>query len=126
MAANSIKQLGVTPPISLSFPTDSELAANDALIAELKKQNNFEGVEETEKRSVSSFFIDICSILIGLRKQTLQLIQKITTEFVKHVSKLKNLPQSAVDTAGGKIFTFGSYRLGVYGPGQYMHASFLI
>lgn len=46
------KQWGVTPPISLSLPTDSELAANDALIAELKKQNNFESVEETEKRLV--------------------------------------------------------------------------
>ena len=54
----------------------------------------------------------------GSRKSTLQLIQKITVEFVKHVSKAKNLPQSVVDKAGGKIFTFGSYRLGVYGPGQ--------
>ncbi len=44
-------------------------------------------------------------------------MQKMTGEFVKHVSKKRNLPQSAIDTAGGKIFTFGSYRLGVYGPG---------
>ena len=41
---------GVTPPISLTMPTEAELAANDALIAELKKQNNFEGLEETERR----------------------------------------------------------------------------
>ena len=45
-------QWGTTPPVSVSFPTDPELAANDALIAELKRQNNFEGVEETEKRCV--------------------------------------------------------------------------
>lgn len=31
---------------------------------------------------------------------------------------MKNLPQPVVDKAGGKIFTFGSYRLGVYGPGH--------
>lgn len=31
---------------------------------------------------------------------------------------MKNLPQSTVAAAGGKIFTFGSYRLGVYGPGS--------
>lgn len=68
MAAIPTKQLGVTPPISLSFPTDSELAANDALIAELKKQNNFEGVEETEKRSVFPFLTNICPILIGLQE----------------------------------------------------------
>lgn len=52
------------------------------------------------------------------RKTTLQTIQKITTEFVKHVSRLRNLPPSSVENAGGKIFTFGSYRLGVYGPGS--------
>lgn len=53
------------------------------------------------------------------RKSTLQLIQKVTVEFVRHVSKKRqNLSTAAVDAAGGKIFTFGSYRLGVYGPGE--------
>lgn len=42
--------LGVTPPINLNLPTDAELAANDALITELKRQNNFESTEETERR----------------------------------------------------------------------------
>ena len=50
MAAPPAKQWGVTPAISHSFPNDRELASNDALIAELKRQNNFEGAEETEKR----------------------------------------------------------------------------
>ena len=53
MSAPPAKQWGTTPAISQSFPTESELASNDALIAELKRQNNFEGVEETEKRSVN-------------------------------------------------------------------------
>ena len=49
----------------------------------------------------------------------LQALQKITVEFVKHVSKdVRKLPQNVVDAAGGKIFTYGSYRLGVYGPGE--------
>ena len=60
------------------------------------------------------------------RKQTLQLIQKVVVEFVKQVSRSKNLPQSSVDSAGGKIFTFGSYRLGVYGPGQYITSNCLL
>ena len=30
----------------------------------------------------------------------------------------KNKPQSVISAAGGKIFTYGSYRLGVYGPGS--------
>ena len=41
---------GLTPPISQSLPTPAELAANDALIEELKRQNNFESPEETEHR----------------------------------------------------------------------------
>ena len=50
MATNPTKKYGVTPPVSLNFPTEAELTANDALIDELKSQNNFEGLEETERR----------------------------------------------------------------------------
>ena len=50
--ATSQTQWGTTPPVSVSFPTEAELAANDALIAELKRQNNFESIEETEKRYI--------------------------------------------------------------------------
>lgn len=55
MAVPQTRQLGVTPPISLSFPTKAELAANDALTEELKRQNNFEGSEETERRYIFLF-----------------------------------------------------------------------
>ena len=48
----------------------------------------------------------------------LQLIQRVTLEFVKTVSRKKGLSPAAVEAAGGKIFTYGSYRLGVYGPGE--------
>lgn len=37
---------------------------------------------------------------------------------MKKVCTVKNLPETVVKNAGGKIFTFGSYRLGVYGPGK--------
>lgn len=100
MAAQSTRQWGVTPPISVSLPTPEELAANDDLIAELKAQNNFELPSETERR-----------------QQTLQLIQRVVIEFVKAVGRRKGLSPAALEAAGGKIFTYGSYRLGVYGPG---------
>lgn len=59
------------------------------------------------------------------RKNALQLLQKITVEFVRQVSRdVRKLPQNAIDAAGGKIFTYGSYRLGVYGPGMLSIASF--
>ena len=50
MTASQTRQWGVTPPISLNLPNDTEIASNDALISELKQQNNFESSEETEKR----------------------------------------------------------------------------
>ena len=48
----------------------------------------------------------------------LQLLQRVALEFVKAVSRRKGLSPAAVEAAGGKIFSFGSYRLGVYGPGE--------
>lgn len=39
-------------------------------------------------------------------------------EFVYRVSKMKGFPDSLAREAGGKIFTFGSYRLGVHGSGR--------
>ena len=117
MASTQTRQWGVTPPISFSLPTDAEIDIDDALIAELKRQNNFETSDETEKRYVSLVFYGTCTNR-SYRKSTLQLIQKVTVEFVKLVSKRRNLPVAGVEAAGGKIFTFGSYRLGVYGPGE--------
>ena len=38
-------------------------------------------------------------------------------KFVKKVSLARGLSEAAADAAGGRIFTFGSYRLGVHGPG---------
>ena len=43
-------------------------------------------------------------------------LQKVVEEFVRRVCKQKGLPQATIDAAGGKVFTFGSYALGVHGP----------
>lgn len=51
----------------------------------------------------------------------LQLLQRVTIEFVKDVSRKKGLSPAAVEAAGGKVFAYGSYRLGVYGPGKQYH-----
>ncbi|KAJ6191403.1 Poly(A) polymerase [Penicillium mononematosum] len=74
MATPPVRQWGVTPPISTVLPTKDELSANDDLIAELKAQNNFELPTETERR-----------------KQVLQLLQRVTVEFVQVVSRKKGL-----------------------------------
>jgi len=97
---------GLTDPISTAPPTATELQLNQSLIDELRSQNNFEPAEQSEKR-----------------KQVLAHLQKVTCELVRHVGKLKGLAPSVIQDAGGKVSTFGSYRLGVYGPGKHIIAS---
>lgn len=100
-AANGTRKWGTTSPISEALPTEVELRLNEALISELRAQNNFETAEDTEKR-----------------KTALAIMQKVTVEFVRHVGRRKGLAASVIENAGGVVATFGSYRLGVYGPGR--------
>ncbi|KAF2749397.1 Poly(A) polymerase [Sporormia fimetaria CBS 119925] len=93
------RQWGVTQPISEAQPTEADLKLNDLLVEALKAENNFETPEGTDNRM-----------------KVLQHLQNVVEEFVRRAGKAKNLPQSTVDNGGGKIFTFGSYALGVYGP----------
>lgn len=92
---------GVTNPISTENPTPKENILNDQLIAELKNRGSFESEQATRKRV-----------------EVLNLFQKMVQDFVYRVSKNKNMTDGMSRDAGGKIFTFGSYRLGVYGPGS--------
>jgi poly(A) polymerase len=45
-------------------------------------------------------------------------LQAITEEFVRQVSRAQGKNESTCNAAGGKIFTYGSFRLGVFGPGS--------
>ncbi|KAM5345559.1 hypothetical protein ACJ41O_011420 [Fusarium nematophilum] len=93
---------GVTPPISVQLPTDAELRASEALIEELRRQKTFESPADTDKRH-----------------QVLDSLQLICNEFVRRVAQEKE-PKNEVLTrnARGKVFTYGSFRLGVFGPGS--------
>lgn len=97
----SFKTYGVTPPVSLANPTPKENDLNDALIKELKARNSFESESATKKRV-----------------EVLKTLQSLTEEFVYKVSIKRNMSEGMAKDAGGKIFTYGSYRLGVYGPGS--------
>jgi poly(A) polymerase len=50
MASPENKPLGITPPISTVLPSESENQASNALIEELKRQNNYESSADTQKR----------------------------------------------------------------------------
>lgn len=53
------------------------------------------------------------------REKVLDSLKRICNEFVKHVARVRE-PKNEVliRNAIGKVFTYGSYRLGVYGPGS--------
>ncbi|EEY20866.1 Poly(A) polymerase pla1 [Verticillium alfalfae VaMs.102] len=94
--------LGVTPPISTALPTDAEHATNKTMLEELKQQKTFESPAETQKRH-----------------QVLEQLQTICDEFVKQVARKREEGSEAlIKDARGRIFTYGSFRLGVYGPGS--------
>ncbi|KAI1659621.1 Poly(A) polymerase [Daldinia decipiens] len=100
--ANSEQTWGITPPISVALPTPTETQSTHLLLEELRRQNTFESAAETKKRE---------KILIDL--------QRIADEFVRRVAKEKE-PQNEVliRDARGEVFTYGSFCLGVYGPGS--------
>jgi poly(A) polymerase len=102
--AQPAKQWGTTPPISTAMPRPEDHKQNGEMIEELKRENNYEAPPETQKRI-----------------RTLELLQKTLVEFVREVSRKMRLPQSQIEQFGGQIYAYGSYRLGVYGPGQSSH-----
>ena len=53
-----------------------------------------------------------------LREVILGRIAALVRKFVYTVSVQRGHSEAAAHAAGGKIFTFGSYRLGVHGPGS--------
>ncbi|EGR44367.1 uncharacterized protein TRIREDRAFT_70546 [Trichoderma reesei QM6a] len=98
----SEQNYGVTPPISVTLPTEAENRASDALLEELRRQKTFESPSDTEKRHA-----------------VLKSLQEICNEFVRKVAREREPKNDIlIKNARGKVFTYGSFRLGVYGPGS--------
>ncbi|BGP44856.1 polynucleotide adenylyltransferase [Rhodotorula kratochvilovae] len=93
--------LGVTPPISVAPPTARDLEVSKTLIEELKGRNIYESPAEGR-----------------VREMVLGRLDKLVKEFVYRASLHRGFSEAKAREAGGKIFTFGSYRLGVHGPGS--------
>ncbi|KAJ6560277.1 polymerase [Mycena capillaripes] len=93
--------LGVTPPIATAESNEREKEVTVTLMEELRRQNTFESDEESRRRE----------IVLGR-------VAALVKKFVCTVSMARGLSEAAATAAGGKIFTFGSYRLGVHGPGS--------
>lgn len=91
---------GPSPPISTDGPTTHDLQLTESLKTFLKEEMN---AYESEKES-------------KIREAVLGSIQTIVKEFVKEVCMRQGVSEAQASEAGGRIYTFGSYRLGVHGP----------
>ncbi|CAN1296595.1 Nuclear poly(A) polymerase 1 [Linum perenne] len=93
-------RLGITDPISLGGPTEYDVIKT----RELEKYLQDVGLYESREEAVS-------------REEVLGRLDQIVKRWVKAISRTKGLNDQLVHEANAKIFTFGSYRLGVHSPG---------
>jgi poly(A) polymerase Pap1 len=63
------------------------------------------------------YYPHLVAKLCEYREIVLGRVAALVKKFVREVSLTRGLSEPAANAAGGKIFTFGSYRLGVHGPG---------
>ncbi|KAL4316805.1 hypothetical protein S83_052169 [Arachis hypogaea] len=98
--SNGQQRLGITEPISLAGPTEYDVIKT----RELEKYLQDAGLYESQEEAV-------------VREEVLGRLDQIVKTWVKTISHAKGLNDQLVHEANAKIFTFGSYRLGVHGPG---------
>ncbi|KAF7989314.1 hypothetical protein HCN44_007988 [Aphidius gifuensis] len=98
--SQNLRTLGMTSAISVAEPKPSDLIRTGELRESLEPYNVFETEEELNHR------MEILSKLNALVKQ-----------WIKDTSIARNMPPNVADNVGGKIYTFGSYRLGVHHKG---------
>ncbi|KAM1715162.1 hypothetical protein ACFX12_025680 [Malus domestica] len=94
------RRFGLTGPISLAGPAESDVIKTRELENYLQDAGLYESPEEAVRRQE----------VLGSLDQTVK-------AWVKTVSKAKGFNEQLVDEANALIVTFGSYRLGVHGPG---------
>ncbi|KFQ27449.1 Poly(A) polymerase gamma, partial [Mesitornis unicolor] len=91
---------GITSPISVAPPKDIDYIHTQKLVEVVKQFGVFEDKEEMNHR------------LVVLGK-----LDNLVKEWIVELGESKNLPPLTIANAGGKIFAFGSYRLGVHTKG---------
>lgn len=93
---NTQKHFGITDPISLDPPTDKELQLSSQIDDHLHQSDFF----EDDKTAIQ-------------REKVLGKLDSLVKQFVSQVTFDLGMDQNG----SGKIFTFGSYRLGVHAKG---------
>ncbi|KAD0773936.1 hypothetical protein E3N88_43732 [Mikania micrantha] len=91
------QRLGITDPISLGGPTEYDVIKTKELEEVFLADA---GLYESHEGAI-------------LREEVLGRLDQIVKIWVKKVSRARGLNEQLVQEANAKIFTFGSYRLGV-------------
>ncbi|KAE9584636.1 putative polynucleotide adenylyltransferase [Lupinus albus] len=95
-----LKQYGVTKPISTAGPMGADLQKTKELEKFLVDSGLYETNEEAAKR-----------------EEVLHRLEQVVKSWVKQITCLRRYTDQMVEDANAVIMTFGSYRLGVHGPG---------
>ncbi|GJM98176.1 hypothetical protein PR202_ga15161 [Eleusine coracana subsp. coracana] len=98
--SNPTKQYGITKPLSLLGPVEADLQRTAELERFLVEAGLYESPEESAKRV-----------------EVLAKLDQILKGWVKQLTSQRGYTDQMVEEANAKLFTFGSYRLGVHGPG---------
>ncbi|CAM8967471.1 unnamed protein product [Rhodiola kirilowii] len=94
------KKVDLTKALSLAGPSEADLLRN----SELEKLLISSGLYETEEENLK-------------RENVLSCISQIVKSWVKQLTRQRGYTDQMVEDANAIIYTFGSYRLGVHGPG---------
>nr|CAB3470680.1 unnamed protein product [Digitaria exilis] len=94
------KQYGITKPLSLLGPVEADLQRTAELEKFLVEAGLYESPEESAKR-----------------EEVLGKLDQIVKDWVRQLTSQRGYTDQMVEEANAVLFTFGSYRLGVHGPG---------
>jgi poly(A) polymerase len=94
------KRFGVTDPISMAEPTPLDHRLTRELEECLYANNLYESKAEQQERE---------RVLVEL--------SQLVKDWVRSVALYQGMPEPDASNTGARIFTFGSFRLGVNGPG---------
>ncbi len=97
---NTTTSNSYTPIVDASFPSERDLKLSAELNELLVANNIFPTPEESQKKEL------VLGKLNGL-----------VLDWIKEISLSRGFNEDIIEDIGGKLLSFGSYRLGVDGPG---------
>lgn len=100
-SSTSVRSYGITQPISTKGPDPSDFVATKSLEDTLRSYDYFESSDD-----------------LSHRVQVLVRMNALVREWIQTVSLTKNIPPEIAHSVGGRVHTFGSYRLGVHSKGK--------